>query len=55
MNQETKYLIERYYQTQEHRIAIGNQVRALKEAGEEIKSKGYYVDDTENGIIIKKL
>ena len=43
MNQETKYLIERYYQTQEHRIAIGNQVRALKEAGEEINPlEDYY-------------
>lgn len=35
MNREIQYLIERYYQTQEHRIAMENQVRALKEAGEE--------------------
>ena len=35
MDRETTYLIERYYQMQEHRIAMGNQILALKKAEEE--------------------
>lgn len=31
---EVTFLIERYYQTQEHRIAMGNQIFQLEEAGE---------------------
>jgi len=35
MNKEVKYLIDRYYQTQEHRIAMAGQVRELKKLGED--------------------
>ena len=30
MNKETLYLIDRYYQIQKHRMAMGSQIRALK-------------------------
>ena len=44
MNREIRYLIERYYQVQEHRIAMANQVRALKEAGEETNPLNDYYE-----------
>jgi hypothetical protein len=34
MNSEIRFLIERYYQVQEHRIATGNQVKKLEENDE---------------------
>jgi hypothetical protein len=43
MNREIECLIERYYQVQEHRIAMGNQVLQLRKAGEEVNPlEDYY-------------
>lgn len=41
---QVKFLIERYYQIQEHRIALGNQLRALEESEQEYKMIEWYFD-----------
>lgn len=44
MKREIKYLLDRYYQMQEHRIEMGNQIFALKKDGEEVNPLSEYFD-----------